>query len=333
MKSPAELRYITIAQIIGCSLVILGHSIPFVTTYPYCIVRCINFLYTFHMPLFVWCSGFLFCYTKQSDKKTFSQYFRQRSVKLLVPYFAISMIGLIPKILTPQLLNDTLNWDWMSIVRAFIVPREGIWGHFWFLPMIYLIGLLGFFIDTRTYKNTAWLFSIFAGFICTFLTFPELNWFAINDIMHFFVYYALGVIFCKYNVLEHLSYNLIIYGIVISVLAFYFVGGSQWLITFRNFFIAVMMIISIVLFCKKYEDSISIDRKSLIAQTYQIFILSWPCQLVAGIIVERILHLSWTVFIPVVFITGVAAPLVLLKFIDWFEATTHTRVISFVLGR
>lgn len=139
MKSPVELKYITLAQIIGCCLVILGHSFPFVTPYPCVLMEGCRFLYAFHMPLFVWCSGFLFAHTMQTERKTFVQYVSQRALKLLVPYFLISLIGLVPKILASSVLNDTLNMDAMEIVRAFLVPREGVWGHFWFLPMIYLI--------------------------------------------------------------------------------------------------------------------------------------------------------------------------------------------------
>jgi len=39
------------------------------------------------------------------------------------------------------------------------------------------------------------------------------------------------------------------------------------------------------------------------------------------------------VFIPVVFITGVVMPLILLKLIDWLEEKIDVRYMSFVLGR
>lgn len=48
-----ELRYITLAQVIGCVLVIFGHSFPFVTEVPRAVRESQVFLYAFHMPLFV----------------------------------------------------------------------------------------------------------------------------------------------------------------------------------------------------------------------------------------------------------------------------------------
>lgn len=93
------------------------------------------------------------------------------------------------------------------------------------------------------------------------------------------------------------------------------------------------MIAVILLLCIAWNDKIRINRKRLIAQTYQIFILSWPCQLVVEIILERELHLQWWIILPSVFIIGVVGPLILIKLIDWFEAKTKTRILSVIIGK
>lgn len=190
MKSPVELRYITIVQIVGCCLVVLGHSFPFVTPYPSGVTKSISFLYAFHMPLFVWCSGFLFAHTMQSDRKSLAQYTGNRAVKLLVPYFVISLIGLIPKILASSVLNDKLNVDVISIVRAFLVPREGVWGHFWFLPMIYLMGTLGYLLDKFSKKTQVWAIVVLVSFALSFYRQDVLQWFAVNDVLQYFMFYG-----------------------------------------------------------------------------------------------------------------------------------------------
>lgn len=176
MKSPVELKYITLAQIVGCCLVVLGHSFPFVTPYPDEVAKGITFLYIFHMPLFVWCSGFLFAHTMQSEKKTFAQYAGQRAAKLLIPYFFMSLIGLAPKIMASPFLNDTLNMDVMSIVRAFLVPREGVWGHFWFLPMIYIIGIIAMLFDKISKNTCVWILITVIAFVLSFYRSDYLSW-------------------------------------------------------------------------------------------------------------------------------------------------------------
>lgn len=336
MKPLDELKYITIAQIVGCWLVILGHSFPFVTPYPEGVSKAIRFLYTFHMPLFVWCSGFLFAYTRQSERKTFGQYLKGRAIRLLVPYVALSLIGLLPKMMASPVLNDTLEMDAMSIIRAFVVPRENIWGHFWFLPMIFLMGIIAYVLDKVTKTLKGWISITIVAFGISFYQNSMLEWGGVNDVMTYFVFYCIGVVSCRsgsLNLSGWQTLTLIVACVVLPLALFVNINGCQWLVHTRNTIIALLMITGIVQMCRALDDSVVVNRNSLVAQTYQIYILSWPCQLVAGIIAERILHISWMAFIPIVFFTGIIMPLLLIRIIDCFENRTKTKVLSLILGR
>lgn len=289
------------------------------------------------MPLFVWCSGFLFAYTKQTNRKSFREYTRQRGVKLLTPYFVLSLVGILPKILAGTILNDTLELDAMQIVRTFLVPRKGIWGHFWFLPMIYLMGIMGYALDKLVkHSRNGWMLITAVAFALSFVREDMLQWFAVNDILQFFVYYSLGAVYCCMGVKKISRTQMwltVLGGVAVSLGLFLYVNGSAPTVHVRNVVIACLMTAAIVSLCKLAEGKCNIDRTSPIAQTYQIFILSWPCQLVVGILMERIFHLSWMLFIPTVFLSGIIGPLVLLKAIDMFENKTNTKVLSCVLGR
>ena len=337
MKSPDNLRYITLAQIVGCALVVLGHSFPFVTKYPVGGVISIQFLYAFHMPLFVWCSGFLFAHTCQTLRKPFGSYVRQRTVRLLTPYVVLSLVGLVPKMLAASVLNDTLEMDGAQIVRAFLVPREGVWGHFWFLPMILLMGIMGYALDKLVKgSRKGWMLITIAAFALSFVRRDALEWFAMNDVLHFFVFYSLGVLCCRYGIkmkAKPLLWAAAMGCAALALTLFFCINGSAAVVHVRNTAIACLMTAAIVSLCKLAEGRCSIERTSPIAQTYQIFILSWPCQLVVGIVIERILHLSWMVFVPTVFVSGIVLPLLLLRLVDLFEKKTNTRMLSFVLGR
>ena len=59
-KEEKRISYIAQAQLIGCLLVVLGHSIPLNWNVPNLIYNTDVFIYTFHMPLFFFISGFLF---------------------------------------------------------------------------------------------------------------------------------------------------------------------------------------------------------------------------------------------------------------------------------
>lgn len=88
------------------------------------------FVYSFHMPVFVFCSGVLLVLSDADRKYTFPAYLKRRALRLLLPYFVFSLIGIVPKVLLSSVLNDSLRFEFLQIVRAFLVPRESIWGHF-----------------------------------------------------------------------------------------------------------------------------------------------------------------------------------------------------------
>ena len=344
-----DLTYILLSQILGCFLVILGHSYPFITDMPYYVDLSRGYIYTFHMPLFVWCSGFLFAYTRQADRKTFFTYVSQRARKLLIPYFVLSLIGIFPKYFFSSLLNDSLALDTESIVRAFLVPRENIWGHFWFLPMIFFLGCISLLIDkliTRTgfSRKSVWMivFAIFLALEFCADTSKYLLWLGVNDILRFGWSFALGVLvyllfgdFQGKLKSDGCQCCIVGGGIFVFTLAVYYsyidIDGIYKRVLYMM--IAVLMIYALLMLCAKWSESTNINRKSTVAQTYQIFILSWPCQLVVGIIIERILHLQWWVFIPFVFISGVFGPIIIIKIVDWFENKTKTKILSYILGK
>ena len=338
-----ELKYIILAQVIGCLLVIWGHSYPFVTGMPLAVELGKSFIYLFHMQLFIFCSGYLLAYTKQIERKSFSEYVGQRFKRLLIPYFVLSLIGILPKYFFSSVLNDSLQLDAVSLIRAFLVPRGNIWGHFWFLPMIFFMGVIAYLIEKYLLKSLnrgiGWGLITFILMACSIFYQPteEMKWFGVNDLAIYGWSYALGVE--MYYLFGNIKEKIHLEGWQTAVLCLVGGGGAMIISLLRddqdepNIIAALIMIISILLLCVALEDRIQIKRKSLIAQTYQIFILSWPCQLIVEIVLERILHLQWWIILPVVFFVGVIGPLLLIKVIDSFERKTNTHILSIIIGK
>ncbi len=147
LNAKTYLSEILLIQIVATCLVIFGHSYPFTVDVPLWLNQTLLFIYIFHMPLFVWISGYLLIYTQQTGRYGASGFVRKRFLKLLIPYFALSVIALLPKYVLQPFLNDSVSLDCYSLLRIFFVPRENVWGHFWFLPMIFALGVMGFSLD------------------------------------------------------------------------------------------------------------------------------------------------------------------------------------------
>ena len=78
-------NYIAIAKAIGIILMVVGHS-----GCPSIISR---FLYTFHMPLFFFCSGYL--YKEVTDTETYKKYAKRKIKGLYYPYLKWSVLFLL----------------------------------------------------------------------------------------------------------------------------------------------------------------------------------------------------------------------------------------------
>lgn len=142
-------------------LVILGHSIIIYNPYWNLVKTSANsdllkylcwIIYIFHMPLFVFISGFLFnCNTSLFTllKKKFK--------RLIIPYILFSLFYLLPirYILGYEgYVNNTLIYN---IVDNIILGKDN--GHLWFLPSLYIIFLL-FYIILKKVKRLDWVLII-----------------------------------------------------------------------------------------------------------------------------------------------------------------------------
>ena len=332
VNQPAKkLSLITLMQMIGCFLVILGHSYPFVVDIPFWAEKLQHFIYDFHMPLFVWCSGYLMFATNQTEKYSFKDYLLRRIKHILVPYFVFSLIAVVPKILLSPFLNDTLSFDALQIIRSFLVPRDSVWGHFWFLPMIFFINILGYVI-LKSKKLLALKILIITLLSAAMFFLPQITgWFSINDIVHFGFYFMLGIVCAKYNCLTTNKFSHLLAGTLLTLSIALFVFTKNQIAV--KFIISILMVFSVFLFSFEISKRFEINKKSVFAQTYSILILSWPCQLVIEIVLERLLNASFYIIFPAMLIVGIFMPIAIIKAIGWFEHKTNTKFLSLMIGR
>lgn len=136
MEQKKQLRFITILYGIAAILVVFGHSHPLHIEYP---LGPVQWVYRFHMPLFFLISGILTAYT--APGRRIWLWWKKKAVRLLVPYAVLTLVAWIPKILLDTYMNDNMSVTWENFVRILFIPREGVWGHFWFIPVYLMLEL------------------------------------------------------------------------------------------------------------------------------------------------------------------------------------------------
>lgn len=180
-KDQTYYYWITNARGIGAILVILGHSFGSRQGWMF------NLIYSFHMPLFFFLSGF--CFRNKGD---FWHLIRSKSTRLLIPYYwSLLTIEIIKPLICTMHVND-----------AGLIMREMLLfdGNGWFLRVLFKVFIVAYlFIEiTEMIKaiNNRFLY-LFVGFvtISALLVFEYLvdcSFFETNKIIENLVYFLMG---------------------------------------------------------------------------------------------------------------------------------------------
>lgn len=184
---------IDVLYVIGIVLVLIGHSHSSYGGYENTVlVDIISFIYFFHMPLFFSLSGFLFKASDSLERDGFIRWIQAKFLRLLVPYVFWSLIAIVPKYYFENGTCSGLNVAYL--IQSFLVPRKSIWGHFWFLPVLFNMYVF-FGLLESVVRNKKVLYSILgiASFILYFLPI-QTGVLGIADLSKYSIYFFLGLI-------------------------------------------------------------------------------------------------------------------------------------------
>ena len=145
-----RIEYLDIAKGIGLITVVFGHLFKYQGTVS-------NIIFSFHMPLFFFISGYCFN-PKKNDN--FEKFFIKKLKSLIVPYIIFCLIGLFISFIVPSWRVSLSKY---SIIEVFFntQPETLHVGQTWFLVCLFWVEILAFWIYKYLIKNR--------GIICIFI--------------------------------------------------------------------------------------------------------------------------------------------------------------------
>lgn len=325
-----RLKEIDFLYTLGTILVIFGHSHSSdwtrISGTPYEYIN--NFIYTFHMPLFFFISGFLLMNSGRIIRIGYGKWLGEKALKIFVPYCFLTAIFLFPK-----MRMDTGKWiDPVYMIKAFLQPRSNVWGHLWFLPVLFFCFLIFGLWQVLVNKRNQILCSIPIIVLTVALYFLPLNttWFGFTDFRSFALFFVFGmVVKVLINADKiHLSLTskvlIIIFGLALSFLLYVFAYTS----IFAKLGMAVLMLIV----C--YNTATLISENNFCAwvskHNYTIYLYSWPAQAAVMMVCDRF-NIGWLITFLLMFVFGVAFPVVLILIYERIPKI-HNRFFDMVLG-
>lgn len=305
-----RLEFVTILYGIAPVLVVFGHSHPLHCDFPEWLHQITAFLYIFHMPLFFVIAGILLEYTL--DRDHVFAWWLPKARKLIVPYAVLTILAWVPKAMLGSLMNDNMEVSASNLLRILFVPREGIWGHFWFIP-VYLVLMLGcgYLWKHIKYSPAGIGGVLFAAAILNI--FPiNTGWFGIKDISQNFLYVLMGC--CISEMVtgagkRYFNVGLGLSAFALSIVLFAATDDTQTVIA--NRFICILMLyamLSLGLFLERYGCHI---LKVVGSHAFTVYVYSWPVQAVVEMGAVVVLGLPWYAAFIMMFLSGLVIPLAL----------------------
>ncbi|WP_242830461.1 acyltransferase family protein [Desulfitobacterium hafniense] len=325
--------WIDILKGLGIIAVVLGHS-GYQNGY---------FMFFFHMPLFVFASGYLY---KKNSNMSWWEASKRKFKHLMVPYIVymvlITLFMCSYNLVAGASLLKALSLDWKSLILGGSL-LNGAYGVFWFVTFLFIVQILYDFLQRKV--KSSW----FLGLII--IAFYGIAHWESTNYQHIFVpgnvdvalfgiiFYALGHLFHEKDWFNKEGVGRLLLLGAIAYLAVFFYLYGEGMIRFgldlkhRQYYFLGMVILTplsctiIVAFLSKLLSRIKVIRTMLefLGQaTMEIMYL----HIMTGIIISKFIPLPWYLFL----LAGLIFPGIwyysLLKLKELKNIRSHTRYLA-----
>ncbi|MCP4971732.1 MAG: acyltransferase [Arcobacter sp.] len=192
-----KLDHMNLLRVFGISIVVLRHTFaPFTNSwkisefYDYSIIADFigRYISTLSMPLFVFISGYIYSYLRNSIKKygTYKILITKKIRRLLIPYLFFALL---------------YNYFFMEFdsLKTYLIHLWIGSGHLWFILMMFIMFLL-FYPFEKYFKNNI-VKGIIIAVVLYILVLP-MHYLNLNPVAHvfkYFVYFYLGYLFSLHS--------------------------------------------------------------------------------------------------------------------------------------
>lgn len=309
-----ENKKISFLQTFGIILVVLGHTERTGTSF---FIR--DLIYSFHMPLFVFISGYLLKFTTSEEigDIKLNNFIIKKIKRLIVPYILISSLAYIPKYILGRFAVRPLELS----LKDYILNMIYLWDNpiifFWFLPTIFLIMILTIILYRVLKNNTGIILALALMLNLISDKFLNVEFLNLTGVSNYLVFFILGIFYReseqKIDEIIFRKYFLvgIICFIILSINVFIKISNIK-------IFYSLIAIVGIIFSLECFKLYSKLDLKflnHLNGKSYSIYLFSWFPQVFIRILRYQILNFSMIVVIPISFIFGIYVPVCINLFI------------------
>lgn len=279
-------------------------------------LRIIDWIYTFHMPLFFLLAGLNYERHTKRRRVAYVDLVVSKAKRLLVPYVLISSLAYPLKVLLSQYAYRPISFSPMAFAENLFLPWENTIIFFWFLPTLFLIFLLTPLLD-RLAERPVTAFSGFGLLIVCFYVFPHqprsglLTVGNLGGTLHNAVFFFLGMMTERHRVIEKLPPFM-----AVAVLPSIAISVADIADGALSFPAAILGIVAAIMLVKLVlENSAPVQFAG--THAFQIYLFSWFPQICVRIVSSQILDLPIFVAVGASLVFGLVGPILATQLLDW----------------
>lgn len=213
-------------------LVVIGHWDP--EPKPEWWYQCVKIIYTFHMPLFLAISGYLYMYTWK--QRNYINFLLGKFKRLMIPYFFTSVIIITIKLLSQNACYVEHPTTIYSYFEALYYPSAGYF--LWFMWALWWMFVIIPFFKSRNTRTILFFISIGLHFIPW--NAPDI--FCLRQTQLMLVYFMAGIMLFDWKQLFTTDTKLqaAILGVLFIILETIYLAGTEW-VSFILAFISIIL--------------------------------------------------------------------------------------------
>lgn len=196
---------IVLLNLMAIILVILGHSgCIYAGKWDYNVVYknsiiikyLTNYIYSFHMPLFVFISGYLYSYGKANDKyKSLKELFCKKFKRLIMPYLFIGIFFMLPIQMIFHMDNISSSY-FKRVLNEIILANKP--RHLWFILMLFNLFIIFYLIENYLNRNKI-ISNLLILFVISILSVKIPNIYQVSQSVQYLLFFYIGYIFYRYK--------------------------------------------------------------------------------------------------------------------------------------
>lgn len=314
MAERKKINWLLILQGWAMLWVVIGHAfLSPMGEGPSWEVVLMGFAYSFHMPLFILASGYLFYMTRIANPEwkgrgNLRSIIWDKTKRLLIPGLVFSIFALVLKIAFPWEMSRQVSLTTREIAHIYLFPYDNPMRELWFIAVLMWLFLLLPIWKLTLMKVWSTMITVVVLVAFHYIR-PDIEFLCIGRVFYHAIWFYLGIITCKYDFVEKVLNNnaflTLAFGIILYILGML---TDSFVTTIGGIILSFGLSLLLNNYCPKALFSFR-------DYTYQIFLIGIFAQMFVKIL-NRHISVPYVLVYIICIVMGLYVPVIVSKIIE-----------------